>query len=72
MLVSILSVYGDPCEMSWAEAALALAPLCGYLNLEDLLKNGTIPESSCASPSFLWEFGQTWTGFLKFIQSLSL
>ena len=38
MLVSILSVSVDPCEMSWAEAALALAPLCGNLNVEDLLR----------------------------------
>ena len=36
MLVSILSVSLDPCKMSWAEAALSLAPLCGDLNPEDL------------------------------------
>ena len=29
----------DPCEMSWAEAVLALAPLCGDLNLIDLLRS---------------------------------
>ena len=28
MLISILSVSVDPMEMSWGEAALALAPLC--------------------------------------------
>ena len=38
MLVSILSVSVDPREISWTEAALVLAPLCGDLNLEDLLR----------------------------------
>ena len=37
LLVSILSVSVDPREMSWAEATLALAPLCGNLNQKDLL-----------------------------------
>ena len=30
MLVSIMSVFVDPCKMPWAEAALAVAPLRGY------------------------------------------
>ena len=39
MLVSILLVSVDPwAEMSWAEAALALAPLCGDLKPKDLLR----------------------------------
>ena len=38
MLVSILSVSVDPREMSWDEAALKLAPLCGDLKPEDLLR----------------------------------
>ena len=38
MLVSILSVSVDPREMSLAEVALALAPLCGDLKTEDLLR----------------------------------
>ena len=38
MLVSIRSVSVDTCEMLWAEAALALAPLCGDLKPEDLLR----------------------------------
>ena len=38
MLASILSVSMDPCAMSWAEAALALAPLCGDLKPEDFLR----------------------------------
>ena len=38
MLVSILSVTMDPHEMSWAETALGLTPLCGDLNLKDLLR----------------------------------
>ena len=33
MLIPILSVSMDPREMSWAEAALALAPLCGDLKI---------------------------------------
>ena len=37
-LVSILPVFMDPCEMLWAEPALALAPLCEDLQPEDLLK----------------------------------
>ena len=37
MLISILSVSVDPCEMSWAEAALALAPHCEDLKPENLL-----------------------------------
>ena len=38
MLVFKLSVSVDPREMSWAEAALALALPCGDLNPEDLLR----------------------------------
>ena len=38
MLVTMLSVFVDPCEMSSAEPALALDRLCGDLNLEDLLR----------------------------------
>ena len=38
MLVSILSVSMNSYEMSWAEAELALAPLCGDLKPEDLLR----------------------------------
>ena len=38
MLVSILSVFVDPHEMLWAEAALALPPLGGGLNPENLLR----------------------------------
>ena len=38
MLVFKLSVSVDPCEMSWAEAALALTPPCGDVNPEDLLR----------------------------------
>ena len=38
MLVSILSVSVDPCEMSLTDAALELAPLCGDLIPADLLR----------------------------------
>ena len=38
MLVSILSVSVDLHEMLWGEVALALAPICGDLNLGDLLR----------------------------------
>ena len=38
MLGSILSVSVDPHEKSWAETALALAPLCGDLKPEELLR----------------------------------
>ena len=38
MLLSILSVSVGPREMPWTEAALALAPLCGDLKLENLLR----------------------------------
>ena len=38
MLVSIFSESVDPREISWAEVALALAPLWGDLNLENLLR----------------------------------
>ena len=38
ILVSLLSVSVDPCEMSWAEAALALAPLCEDWMSDDLLR----------------------------------
>ena len=44
MLVSIMSIFEDPCEMSWAKAALALAPLCGDLKAED----------------FFWPYLQMW------------
>ena len=37
-MVSMLSVSADPPEMSWAEATLALAPLCGDINVRDLLR----------------------------------
>ena len=38
ILVSILSVSVKPLEMLWAEAAIALAPLCGDWKPEDLLR----------------------------------
>ena len=38
MLISLLSVSMDPCDVLWVEAALTLAPLCGDINSEDLLR----------------------------------
>ena len=38
MLISIPSVSLESCEMSWDDAAVALAPLCGGLNPALLLK----------------------------------
>ena len=38
MLIAILSVSVNPCEMLWAEAALALTPLCGDLKPEYFLR----------------------------------
>ena len=64
-MVSILSVSVDPREMLRAESALALAPLCGDLNLPWpyilmwVFKNGIYPSTSSASLFFLLEPGQT-------------
>ena len=74
MLISILSVTVDPLEMSWAEAALALAAICGDLNSEDLLRsfllmwffrklNLSCIQLSPASLAFPLEPDQTLTGF---------
>ena len=38
MLTCIPSGSINPCEISWAEAAIALTSLCGDLHLKDLLR----------------------------------
>ena len=39
LFISKLSVSVDPCEILWAETALALPPFCGDLYAKELLKS---------------------------------